>query len=215
MLLPGATGRVSVPECESLRSQIEAAIQWLCASGDPVLVLAAGDGGELTEGTVLDAAAFGVQYSATLGTAAPAARRAPHTPGLLVAASLLTGRPARGIEVADADLAYQQAIRSAPQAILVMGGGSARRRDGAPGYLDPRAVPYDDDLVALIDNACTGPLSRPDLCLADALLCDLPRPLSVAARVATGWAGQLHAQVDSYTAEYGVANIVARWWTDA
>lgn len=215
MLLPGATGRVSVPERERLLGEIHAAISWLCATREPVLVLAAGQGGEVIEGTVLDAAAFGVRYQATLGAAEPNAHRTPHTPGMLVAASLLTGRPARGVEVDDVDVAYRQANRSQPGAVLVMGGGSARRRDGAPGYLDPRAVPYDDSLVAHIGHARVDTLTTPDLDLADALLCDLARPLSVAARIAAEWAQPLRAQVDSYTADHGVANIVARWWTDA
>ena len=132
-----------------------------------------------------------------------------------MAGYLLNGHRAEAIEVAGIEPAIGQAAALAPTAVLVCGGGSARRRDGAPGYVDPRAMPYDDLLADRVAAPDLAALAAADLDLAAELLCDLARPLTVASTLAAGWTQPLRAAVDSYCAPYGVANIVARWWTDA
>ena len=191
-------------------------MDWLRELGDPVLVLTAGTGGRVARGTALSAAAYGINYEIRFGDGAGSGDvLAPHTAGMLVAASLLDGHPAEAVQVDDAAVVGEQIAALDPTAVLICGGGSARRRDGAPGYLDLRAVPYDDRLAELIGIPDLAALAAPDLLLADALLSDLARPLAVGARLAGGWAHRPRAEVDSYCAPHGVADIIARWWTDA
>lgn len=214
-LLPGATGADRVPEIERLRTVLQDAVSWLLEPGEPVLVLTAGAQCVVAEGTALSAAAYGLDYRTHLGRpGSPAARLAPRVPGLLVAGYLLDGHPATGVQVADVATAHRQVAELDPAAVLVCGGGSARRRDGAPGHVDPRAVPYDDALAAQIGSADLAALSHTDLPLGDELLCDLARPLAVAARLAARW-GPVHGRLDAYCAPYGVANLVGRWWSGA
>ncbi|MFV0533727.1 MAG: hypothetical protein ACK5MR_08750 [Cumulibacter sp.] len=200
---------------EQLRSAAQRAVDWLCELGEPVTVLTSGPNGRVPEGAALDAGAYGLSYRGQLG--APGTQGpelVPHTPGLLVASYLLDGRPAHGIEVSP-----QQTFMNEPDfdanVILVCGGGSARRRDGAPGYIDERAVPHDDALAELIADADATALGAAELDLADELLDDLTRPLAVAAQLVGRWKHPVSGRVDSYEAPFGVANILARWWTHA
>ncbi|WP_158716174.1 hypothetical protein [Blastococcus sp. Marseille-P5729] len=212
-LLPGATGASTVVEIERLRECALQVVRWLSELGEPVLVLASGTPRQVDEGTRLSARAFGIGFESQLGARRDPARAVtPAEPGLLVAAYLLDGHPASARTLRDPDLATVQLPRHPARALLVMGGGSARRREGAPGHVDDRAMPYDDQLVARIARPDLDALSTPDLALADELLADLPAPLAVAARLLEG--RTVRSRVDSYDAPYGVADIVARWWTD-
>lgn len=213
-LLPGATGALAVPEIERLRECAAQTVAWLCAPGEPVLALAAGRPRHIDEGTRVSAEAFGLGFQARLGGDGdePAPTLAPTEPGPIVAAYLLDGHPASALLVRDADDVTSDLGALATSSLLVIGGGSARRRPGAPGHLDPRAVPYDDQLVAQIAQPDLDALSAPDFDLAAELLADLPAPLSVAARLLRG--RDVRAQVESYEAPFGVASIVARWWAD-
>lgn len=96
-------------------------------------------------------------------------------------------------------------------ALLVMGDGTARRSERAPGALDPRAAPYDDAVAAALAAADTAAL----LALEPALSAELMvagRPswqlLAGAAQTAGGrWRGELLA----HAAPYGVGYFVATW----
>ncbi|WP_134323180.1 hypothetical protein [Cumulibacter soli] len=200
---------------EQLRSAARRAVDWLCEPGEPVTVLTSGANGRVPDGAALNAAAYGLSYRGQLGAGGPRGPElVPQTPGLLVASYLLDGHPAHGIEISS-----QQTFMNEPDFdanfILVCGGGSARRRDGAPGYIDERAVPHDDALAGLIANADAAALGTADVDLADELLDDLARPLAVAARLVARWKHPVSGRVDSYEAPFGVANILARWWTHA
>ncbi|MFM9134420.1 MAG: hypothetical protein ACKOT0_03125 [bacterium] len=98
-------------------------------------------------------------------------------------------------------------------ALLVVGDGSARRDEKAPGYLDPRAADFDARAVAALASG------DPEALLA--LEPDLARELLAAGRapwqVAAG-AAQEAAPADGWTAQvlleeapYGVEYVVARW----
>lgn len=213
MLLPGAPGRSVIAEVEQLREHARRAVRWLCEPGAPVVVLAAGEPRQVDDGTRLSARAFGIDFECMLGSGGGSSPSlTPAEPGPLVAAYLLDGHPASALTLRGPDDAESLLGGQPPPALLLMGGGSARRRDGAPGHLDPRAVPYDDRLVTDIAEPDLSALAAPDLDLAEVLLADLPAPLAVAARLLAG--RPVHAHVDSYAAPYGVANIVARWWVD-
>jgi hypothetical protein len=87
---------------------------------------------------------------------------------------------------------------------LVVGNGSACRSEKAPGYLDPRAVPFDDDLRTALTSS---DVKRLDFGLGESLLASLdgirrlPEVLEPGARV----------QVDYDDDPYGVQYWVIRW----
>ena len=94
-------------------------------------------------------------------------------------------------------------------ALLVMGDGSARRTETAPGYLDPRAVPFDDAVIAAMRTGNASALASLDLALGAAVL---------AAGVAAWRAAGALLDGGQYTAEllyaddpYGVGYFVAIW----
>jgi hypothetical protein len=87
---------------------------------------------------------------------------------------------------------------------LVVGNGSARRSERAPGYLDERSLAFDDDLRAALTSSDVG---RLDLGLGESLLASLdgirrlPEVLDPDARV----------QVDYDDDPFGVQYWVMRW----
>lgn len=102
-----------------------------------------------------------------------------------------------GVEI---DLAAER-----PAGLLVVGNGSARRTEKAPGHLDERAAAWDDALGAALSS---GQLQGLDLALAGELMADLDglgtlRDLGVVAGCA--------AQVDYADDPFGVMYWVMRW----
>jgi len=93
--------------------------------------------------------------------------------------------------------------------LIVMGDASARRSTAAPGYLDERAVTFDDGVAAALRSADADALARLDV--------DLARELLVAGAPAWRAAGMLlresafDADIRYYDAPYGVTYLVAIW----
>ncbi len=103
-----------------------------------------------------------------------------------------------------------QIVRQAPRvALLVMGDGSARRSERAPGFFDPRAEPYDDQVTAALADADAAWLARLDPKLSADLLVAGRAAWQVLAGAAGGgtYRGHLHCAV----APYGVCYLVASW----
>jgi hypothetical protein len=78
--------------------------------------------------------------------------------------------------------------------LLVIGDGSARRTERAPGHLDPRAAEVDDEIVAAFTAAPEGGLDRlleldPELC-ADLLVAGRAPFQVLAAAAGAGHAGE-------------------------
>lgn len=94
-------------------------------------------------------------------------------------------------------------------ALLVMGDGSARRTEKAPGALDERAAIYDATVVAALARAdCDAILDlNPDL--ADELMVAGRVPWQVLAGAAWGTAWRTEVTYDD--APYGVGYFVATW----
>ncbi|MEU9830007.1 hypothetical protein AB0D67_00570 [Streptosporangium sp. NPDC048047] len=92
-------------------------------------------------------------------------------------------------------------------ALLVMADGSARLTEKSPGYLDPRAEPYEAAIV--------GALARGDARELAALDPGEAAESQVAGRAAlqvlAGAGGASHAEVLYHAAPYGVGYFVARW----
>lgn len=97
----------------------------------------------------------------------------------------------------------------ADMSLLVMGDGSARRSLAAPGYLDPRAEPYDARVAAALRDGDPEALLALDPADDDALLVAGRAAWQVLAGAASGarWRGELLYDA----APYGVGYLVATW----
>lgn len=87
---------------------------------------------------------------------------------------------------------------------LVVGNGSARRGERAPGHLDPRAAGYDD----LVLDWLRGRAPTPDLGLGDELLAALAGPVLAERRLGP-WTEPVAIDYDDDP--YGVRYWVLRW----
>ncbi|RNL86178.1 class III extradiol dioxygenase subunit B-like domain-containing protein [Halostreptopolyspora alba] len=93
--------------------------------------------------------------------------------------------------------------------ILVMGDGSARRTEHAPGPHDPRAVPFDRSVATALAKADTAALAELGPGVATELMAAGRPAWQVLAGAARGavWHGELLA----HEAPYGVGYFVALW----
>jgi hypothetical protein len=131
---------------------------------------------------------------------------------LTLGAWLLAGAPAAGVAVApEADPAEVAAALSGPDRIglLVMGDGSARRSEGAPGYVDPRAAGFDAAVAAALGGGDAAVLRDLDAALGMELLAAGVPAWRVAGHAATGSAVDAELLYDA--APYGVGYLVATW----
>jgi hypothetical protein len=94
--------------------------------------------------------------------------------------------------------------------VLVMGDGSARRSLKGPGYLDPRAQPFDEAVVNALANGSPRLLADVDLELAGQLLA-AGAPVWKAAADFVGLDSGWRAEVLYADAPYGVMYMVASW----
>jgi hypothetical protein len=94
-------------------------------------------------------------------------------------------------------------------ALLVMGDGSARRAEKAPGHLDPRAEGFDADVARAFSTGDAAALLALDPHQASDLLVAGRGPWQVLAGAAAG--GQWAAEVTYDAAPYGVEYLVAIW----
>ena len=103
------------------------------------------------------------------------------------------------------------AARDERVALLVMGDGSARRGVKSPGYLDERAIPFDDDVARALGAVDTAALAAIDSTTASELMAAGRAPWQVLAGAVGGsglpWRGELL----SYGAPYGVGYFTAVW----
>jgi len=91
---------------------------------------------------------------------------------------------------------------------LVVANGSARRSEAAPGYVDDRAVPFDDAVEAALRGPDPDVLCRLDEDVAHELLVGNPAGL---VRLGDLLRGARTVGVDHVGDPYGVAYWVARW----
>lgn len=135
---------------------------------------------------------------------------------LLVGAWLTTGT-LRSFVIVDADLdgdecaalGAELAASATGVALLVMGDGSARHHEKAPGYLDPRAAAYDEHVATALGNGDIDALRALDPQLSTELLVAGRAPWQVLAGAAAGHRPQVRAS--AFTAPYGVGYHVASW----
>jgi hypothetical protein len=94
-------------------------------------------------------------------------------------------------------------------ALLVVGDGTARRTEKAPGHLDPRAERWDATAAQALRSGDPSSLLALDVGLGAALLASGRAPWQVLAGAAQGrtW----HAELLHDEAPYGVAYLLATW----
>ena len=116
---------------------------------------------------------------------------------------------AQGARVASSLLAEvgTAPVASGEAAYLIVGNGSARRSEKAPGHLDPRAVGFDEGLGKALVTPDPDALGALDLGLADELWADVG-PIVEAADLLRS-VGTV--AVDYNDDPYGVRYWVARW----
>lgn len=212
LLLPGLAGG-PITEVEALRSACVDAVRQL-ADVDVVVAV----------GGAPDTGRYEGELPAPTSRFAPSAGRPNPSPVLPLSLAVgrdLLGRAELGRPVelwgiahdADRDACAQLGARLAARpervGLLVLADGSARRGEKAPGYLDPRAAPFDAELERALRTGDARALLELDRALADALL--------VAGRPAwqvlgAAWVGRPAAAELSYSDDpFGVWYPVATW----
>lgn len=134
---------------------------------------------------------------------------------LLVGAWLTSGS-VRSFVVVDDDLdpvdcaalGRELADSAARVGMVVMGDGSARHSEKAPGYLDDRAAGFDDAVAKALASAHADALLRLDPVLARELMVAGRAPWQV---LAGAGAGRSWTATSSLDVPYGVAYHVAAW----
>jgi hypothetical protein len=193
LLLPGMTGH-PVAEVEQLRAACLDAIAGLLADRPDEVVIIGGVGS--------------------------AERDRDEPLSIVVGRSLLTEAmcavPIVQFAIADdapttecASLGRQLRERPARTALLVMADGSARRSIKAPGYLDDRAAPFDQQLTAALKTADALALAELDGSLASELLVAGWAAWQVLAAAAAGTA--FEAELLYGDDPFGVWYPVASW----
>lgn len=218
LIPPVASGAAA--ELDELRGACRLALaQMLAADPDEVVLVGAGPRTERFPASASGSLRpYGLDVAVPLGDGASGPPVLPLS--LTVGAWLLqqTGwagaRSAQSV-AADAspaeclDLGRSLADAESSVGLVVMGDGSARRSLAAPGYLDPRAVPFDDEVRRAIATADAAALAGLDPALAAELLV-AGRPAWQVLAGAVGdeaFDAELVASVDPY----GVAYHVAVW----
>jgi hypothetical protein len=97
--------------------------------------------------------------------------------------------------------------------LVVMGDGSARRTTAAPGYLDDRAIPFDDAVAEALREGDAYALEDLDESLAADLLVAGAPAWRAAGRMLRN--ARFDAELHSYEAPFGVAYFAATWITRA
>ncbi len=213
LLLRELSGRVdAVP---ALRDACRAAVADL-TSGDPAEVVVVGPAdrtGRIDEGLAIDVRRFGttgprMQPGSGLPQALGVGRRLLDEAGRRDDVSFRTVSWDAG---ADALAALADDLLARPDtALLLLGDGSARRGDKAPGFLDERAFAFDDAVAHALATGDPAPLRDLDTGLAAELM--------VGGRSAFRLLGLLGDRLPPTAAElthrddpYGVSYFVARW----
>ena len=97
-------------------------------------------------------------------------------------------------------------------ALLVLGDGSARRSEKAPGYLDERAEGFDAGIAAALASGDPARLAALDAALGGHLLAaGVDAWHRTAVRLEGGGSGAFHAEVTYDDAPFGVGYFVATW----
>jgi hypothetical protein len=224
-------------ELDPHRTACPEAVRRLLATGpDEVVVIATGPvSSQFPAGTTGHLDGYGVPVSATLprrpahpATGGKVSRRLRYSTGPVeaVAAAVPLGVTLGAWLLAGADVpcsAFSVAADTDPawfgaaldqtgerRALLVMGDGSARRSERAPGYIDPRAAAFDAAVAAALGSGDAPALAALDPALGAELLADGVPAWRVAAHAALP-GPPYEAELLYDAAPYGVGYFVATW----
>jgi hypothetical protein len=95
--------------------------------------------------------------------------------------------------------------------LLVLGDGSARRGDKAPGYLDQRSFGFDDQLAAALADGDAAALRDLDACLAEELMVLGDAGFRLLGAVASARGSRPTASLTYRDDPFGVSYFVATW----
>jgi len=219
LLVPEVAGGAAW-ELENLRSACTEAIGQLLAAG-PRLVCVVGAGTAerwYAAGASGSLRSYGVPLDVSLGSTAEEMPTLPLS--LTVGAWLLRRAGWAGDRCAlaipgtashrDLSRLSERLGQLAPVVgLLVMGDGSARRTERAPGYVDPRAASFDATVAVALAEADTAALAALDPALGAELLAAGTAPWRLLGHAAAG--GAWDAALLSDSAPYGVGYVVATW----
>lgn len=208
-------------ELDALRAACDDAVQRMVDS-EPNLVVAVGPDVEGSEVREFPADAYGsfAAYGVDIGVGSPDPGQQRLPLSLSVGAWLLRrcawdGQPlfvALGTDV-DRDtclgMGKQLARRADRVALLVLGDGSARRSEKAPGYVDTRAVPYDSEIRRALELGDAPALAELDPEVSAELLVGGRTAWQVLAGAAEGL--DVDATLLAEDCPYGVGYFVASW----
>jgi len=205
----------AAPELDDLRDASRRAIRQAVRPGVKAVLVGAGESAAAHESTARGTlAGFGLPLELGLGTAAGSAQ--PTLPASLTVGAWLV-RDALGpesgavaVEVTDEHNGLP-AFDEADVALVVLGDGSARHTEKAPGHFDERAAGFDETVAAALAAGHPGALRRDRLAAAggEELLVSGLAAWDAAARVTEGdgW----DAELLYAGAPYGVGYVVALW----
>lgn len=208
LLIPQVAGGSAGSDQDLRAASVQAVTRVLADPPDEVVVVAAAPPGEWSQRATWDFSGFGVARN-------PVDPR-PTLPWTLgIGAWLLDecgwdgARRYLGVDPATASAGDGSAGAGA-RAVVVVGDGSARRSERAPGHLDERAEPFDEGVADLLARGDVGGLGRLDPTLAAELMCaGLPAWRWIAA--ALDGAVISAAELVHHVAPYGVGYFVASW----
>ncbi|MEU7899426.1 hypothetical protein AB0B45_42070 [Nonomuraea sp. NPDC049152] len=212
LLVPALAG-AAAPELDDLRAACAAAVEAMLAVEHDSLVVVGG--GETTR-------PYGGRPAGTLrpwGVDVRAGEGDPVLPLSLTIGRWLLGDRAGG-RAAFHEVAFdagtdeclrlgERLVADGRTALLVMGDGSARLTEKAPGYLDPAAPPYNEGVARALAEGDAGALAALDPEEAAELWVGGRAAFQVLAGAA-GSAG-LRAELLESTSPYGVGYFVATW----
>jgi hypothetical protein len=198
LLLPGATGQ-PVAEVEELRAACLAAVRTLLATAPPRVVIVGA-----TQLQEEPAGALSIQVGRSLLAEVGALPRIE-----LVEQVLTADLPPEECQL----LGQEFAADPSSFAVLVMGDGSARRSEKAPGYFDERAEPFDAEVEAALRSGRPEELSALDPQLAiDLMAAGRPAWQVMAAMVQAGTPGPpWRVEAHYFGAPFGVFYAVVNW----
>lgn len=219
LLIPGLSGARLPAELLEVDRAARSAIRWLLEGVDRVSVVGTAPSTQrYAAGQVASTRSFGPEMELLLGRGeTTGASDRDVATSLLVAASLLSDqRPdaaywavAEGLSQQEFGSIGAEACSAGGGRLLLMADGSARRRDRAPGYIDARAVPFDDHVADALATGSASELGDLDSQVAAELLVAGIAPWQIAAAVVG--TGEVDAHLDLYSSPYGVGYFIARW----
>jgi hypothetical protein len=96
-------------------------------------------------------------------------------------------------------------------ALLLLGDGSARRSERAPGYVDERAFPFDDTVAKALDDGDARTLHDLDVDLAVELMVSGSTAFRLLGAVALAHGSTVHGSLAYRDDPFGVTYLVATW----